>query len=114
MMEINDLDFCFLGKKSTFKGDIYLNGPTHIASNVEGKIIAETNSKISIEPSSIIKGSIDSYDIDIYGKVEGDVNSKGVLRLFPSAIVTGQVSARSLEIRPGAILNATSQTSDDN
>ncbi len=109
-MEIKDLDFCFLGKKSIFKGDLYLNGPTHIASTVEGNIITQTKAKISIEPSANIKGSIDSYDIDVYGKIEGNINSKGKLRLFPSAVVIGKVSANSLEIKPGAVLNAESET----
>ena len=109
-MEIKDLNFCFLGKKSTFKGDVYLNGPSHISSKVEGNIIAESNDIISIEPSSHIIGSISSYDIDIYGKVDGDIESKGRLRLFPSAIVTGTVKAKSMEIKPGAILNASSST----
>ncbi len=110
-MEIKDLNFCFIGKDSVITGDLQLNGPSHIACRVEGSVTIETDNKIQIEPSAYILGKIDCHDIDVYGHVKGNINSTGTLRLFPSAVVEGEINSHSLIIKPGAIVNAMSATS---
>lgn len=111
-MQLDDQSFCFFGKKSVIKGDLFLEGPTHISSMIEGNIQVEENFKLSIEPTGAVQGSLTAYDIDIYGKVEGDIISHGTLRIFPSAKVSGKITAKSLVIRPGATVNMIGHTND--
>lgn len=110
-MQLDDQNFCFIGKKSKIIGDLILDGPTHISSTIEGNLEVHPDHKLSIEPAGLVTGKIKAGDIDVYGQVEGDINASGTLRIFPCANVSGKISAKNLIIKPGAIVNMTGHTS---
>lgn len=111
-MQLNNQTFCFFGKNSKIKGDLFLDGPTHISSTIEGNIKLVENHKVSIEPTGRVLGTLKGFDIDIYGVVEGDITCDGTLRIFPSAKVAGKISAQSLVIKPGAKVDMIGHTND--
>lgn len=46
-----------------------------------------------------IDGSVTSAsDLDVYGVIEGDVNSSGHVQVHPRAIVKGMISAQSVNV----------------
>lgn len=111
-MQLDDQTFCFFGKQSVIKGNLYLEGPTHISSKIEGNLEIKVEHKLSVEPTGFIHGTLKGGDIDVFGKVEGDIISSGILTIYPSAQVSGHINAKSLIIRPGAIVNMKGHTSD--
>lgn len=111
-MQLGEQTFCFFGKNSTLKGDFELHGQTHINCKVYGHLNVVSEEVLSIGPESYIEGDITAFNIDIYGEVRGDITASNILRIFPSAVVEGKVSAKSLIIKPGAIINMTGHTRD--
>ena len=109
-MKLDDQNFFFLGKESILKGDIELYGPAHICGNLNGNIKIKDKFKLTIEPTAKVEGTINGHDIDIYGEVHGDVLCEGTLRIFPSSTIHGKINARSLVIKPGAVINITGHT----
>ncbi|OIQ17047.1 MAG: hypothetical protein BM556_12590 [Bacteriovorax sp. MedPE-SWde] len=111
-MELDNQSFCFFGKNTKINGDLFLEGPSHISSTIEGSITVKENHKLSIEPTGLVKGRLNAYDIDVYGKVDGEIVCHGTLRIFPSATVSGKITAKGLVIQPGASVNMIGHTND--
>jgi cytoskeletal protein CcmA (bactofilin family) len=109
-VSLDERDFVFIGKSSKFKGDLFISGPGHINGVLTGNIKVETENKLIVEPTGHIQGSIQGHDVDIYGRVDGDVITTGVLCIFPSAQITGKINARSMIIKPGAKINMIGHT----
>ena len=111
-MDIINQDFCFIGKKSKIIGDLVLNGPTHIGGEVEGNISIADDSKLIIEPTAVIQGTIKGSTVEIYGVVHGDISARENLKVFPSATINGKLTAKSLKVLPGAKLNIIGHTKE--
>lgn len=104
-IDLRDQDFSFLGKNSSFSGVFNLNGPTHLASQIEGEIYVKNNFELCIEQDGHIQGTIQCHDIDVYGSIEGTLESTGKVTIYPSAKVQGKIKAKDLIIYPGAVVN---------
>ena len=104
-MDLREQDFTFIGIGSVIKGDISLNGPSHICSTIEGDIAMNESHQLTIEPRGIVTGRIRCGDINIYGEVLGDITSKGKVKVFPTGKVKGQIVAKNINIAPGAKVN---------
>lgn len=104
---IKNLDFTFIGKNSNLKGDFTFTNDTKIAGAIEGKIIVNNNAKLTIEIGSVVLGTIEGFDVEIYGEFQGDIHSKGNVVVFPTGCIEGKVISKSLEVFPGANLNIT-------
>ena len=113
IIHLKDQNFSYLGKGSKVKGEFYLRGVTHILSHLEGDIVMEDQSDVSIEHEGAVKGSIKCNNLEIYGKFEGDLNSVGKVVIYPTASVSGKVQAKSLTVHPGASLNIQGHTNEN-
>ncbi len=107
---LNNLEFTYIGKKTNLEGDFSFSGETKIAGRIKGKISMQDLSKLTFEIGSQIDGIVEGQNIDIYGNFNGEIKVNGTLTLFPSAYVEGKIIAKNIEILPGAILNANTQT----
>jgi cytoskeletal protein CcmA (bactofilin family) len=106
---INDQDFRnfhynVLGSNSSLKGDLILSGDAIITSSIEGSIEMKGEGKLVLERGSYVKGKIKAIDLEIFGEVEGDIESNGLVSIRSSAHVTGTIKSRRLVIYPGAIV----------
>ena len=102
--------FSLFGKGSKIKGTFYLKGVTRLSSNVEGEIIMEDDEDLSIEREGEVKGLIKCFNLNIYGKFEGEVEAKGKITIYPSATFAGKINAGSISIHPGARINMEGHT----
>lgn len=109
-MDLRDQNFTFVGIGSVIKGDIVLNGPSHICSIIEGDIKMAEEFQLTIEPQGRIEGRIRCGDLNIYGEVNGDITSQGKVKVYPTGKVKGQIIAKNLNIAPGAIVNMQGHT----
>ena len=102
--------FSLFGKGSKIKGSFYLRGLTRLSSSVEGEIVMEDDEDLSIEREGEVNGLIKCYNLNIYGKFEGEVEAKGKVTIYPSATFSGKVNAEAISIHPGARINMEGHT----
>ena len=111
--DFRQFHYNILGTNSRVKGDLTLSGDAIITSHIEGSIEVLDQGKLILERGSFIKGKIKAIDLEIFGKVEGDIECSGLVSIRSSAEVTGSIKSSRLVIYPGAIveMKASSQES---
>ena len=114
---MNDYDFRqfnynVLGVNSTLKGDLVLVGDSIVTSNIEGSIEIKDNGKLTLERGSYIKGKVKAIDIEIFGRVEGEIECSGLVSIRSSAHVSGSIRSARLVIYPGAIVEMTANSQE--
>ena len=112
--DFKNINFSVLGQKTSFEGDLKFEGDTIINGHITGSITLLNEGKITFERSSIMKGELYCYDVDILGHFEGSIKAAGTLTIRSSGSVSGKIEAKQLSIFPGAIVNMEGQTFTDN
>lgn len=86
-------------------GDITSTGSFRIDGEFEGTI--QSSGKVVIGETGSVKGTLNSVEIEIEGKIKGKITVSEILSLRSTARVDGEVSTPKLAVEPGAIFNAT-------
>jgi len=94
-----------LATGTLIKGNILAEEDLRIDGKVEGKI--ECAGKVVVGPQGEIQGDIYCTNMDIVGRVIGNLVIKDILVIKSSGVFTGDLITGSLEIEPGAIFNGT-------
>ena len=92
----------YLGTGTKINGKLHFDGPATIDGEVDGEIIASAH--ITVGQQAIVKGKISAQSILVQGKVMADVVAEKKLEIQPPGSVVGDVTAMSLVIGDGAIL----------
>ncbi|NOT78533.1 MAG: polymer-forming cytoskeletal protein [Bacteriovoracaceae bacterium] len=101
-----------IGKETALSGNFHFRGSTHLLGKLSGEIKMMDQSKLILEIGSETKALIDCHDAEIYGEFSGEIKASGNVTLYPTAIFTGKVIAKTLEILPGAIVNMSGHTEE--
>ena len=109
---IQNQEFTYIGKASNLTGSFKFNGPTHLQGHLQGDIIVENFAKMILEIGSYTEGTLQCFDLDIYGEFIGDIRSNGRVTIYPTAFFEGKIVAKSLEILPGAVVNMNGHTEE--
>ncbi len=112
-IDLRDQKFSYFGTGSEISGSFKLVGPTHIAGPVDGTIEMLKEAELSIIHSGSFVGKIICKHVEIYGKVTGEIESTGKVKIFPTAIVEGKIRANDLVIYPGAKVNIEGNTAEE-
>jgi cytoskeletal protein CcmA (bactofilin family) len=91
------------------KGNIIAEEDLRIDGKVEG--VVECVGRVVIGPQAEIKGDIHCANVDIMGRVIGNLVIKDTLSLKTTANFSGDATTDKLEIEPGAIFNGTCKMS---
>lgn len=102
--DFREFNYNVLGAKSKFTGDLVLCGDAIITSEIHGSLEIKEEGKLVLERGSFIKGKIKAIDLEIFGKVEGDIECSGLVSIRSSAEVIGTIRSGRLVIYPGAIV----------
>lgn len=89
-----------IGKGTNIKGDIRSDGDFRIDGTLNGTI--NSNGKIVVGQTGIIKGEINCQNADFSGAVEAIIRVKELLTLKSTSRVNGEVYTGKLAIEPGA------------
>lgn len=92
----------YLGAGTKINGKVHFDGPATIEGEVEGEIISQAI--ITVGQQATIKGKISAVSILVQGKVMADVQAEKRLEIQPPGSVVGDITAQSLIIGDGAIL----------
>ncbi|MBF0205900.1 MAG: polymer-forming cytoskeletal protein [Oligoflexia bacterium] len=102
--------FTFMAADGELKGDFSFSGTVRLAATMEGTLSMREEGKLFIERDGCFKGSINGYDVDILGRMDGEILARGRVILRPSAVVKGKIIAKDLVIYPGALLDIDGET----
>ncbi len=74
---------------------------------LDGTIIGEVKSakKLVIGESGKIEGTVNCNESSIKGRIEGELNVKGLLHLLSSAFIKGKIVAKKMVVDEGAAYN---------
>lgn len=90
-----------IGINSTMEGNIETEGTIRIDGKVNGDV--KINGDVYIGKDAIINGNIFASNIFVSGKVEGNVEAKGILRALATAQLYGDIMVHSLITEEGSI-----------
>lgn len=108
--DFKNFNYNVLGAKSYVKGDLVITGDSIITSTIEGSIEVKEAGKLVLERGSFIKGKISAIDLEIFGKVEGEIECSGLVAIRSSAQVIGSIKSARLVIYPGAVVEMTANS----
>ena len=94
---------CHIGEGVIFKGSISAPDTVVVDGTVEGDITARA---VRIGVSGAVKGSLNSIDADIHGKLSDKVEVRQFLHVRSTGRVEGEVACGDVQIEKGAILAA--------
>lgn len=78
-------------------GSVKLEGST-----VEGNISSDNS--IAILPQSQVTGNLAAADVENHGKIVGDISAAGSIQMRSTAVLTGNLTAGSINVESGAII----------
>lgn len=85
------------------KGEIVSPCDIRIDGTFEGKI--QSKGRVVIGETAFIKGDIICDNVDLWGKVEGNVFVKDTLNLKDGCVVNGNLNIRKISVELGATFN---------
>ena len=88
---------------TVIKGEIISPNDIRIDGLFEGKVISK--SRVVIGESANVKGDIICENIDLWGKVDGNLFVKDTLSLMEGCSVNGNLNVKRLAVELGSIFN---------
>ena len=88
---------------TVIKGEIISPSEIRIDGTFEGKV--QTKGRVVVGESAVVKGDIICENIDLWGKVNGNVFVKDTLALMEGCQVDGNLNVKRLSVELGATFN---------
>jgi cytoskeletal protein CcmA (bactofilin family) len=97
---------CLIGAGTDIQGSVTFSGGLRIDGHVRGSIVAVDGkpSTVVLSEKARVEGEIRVSHVVVNGTVVGPIIGAEYLELQPKAVVTGDVSYRTIEIHLGAVL----------
>lgn len=92
-----------MGPNDSLEGKLTYDGHVHVDGRAEGELRVSGN--IEVASGAKVKALLEASNVTIKGDVEGALNARDKLVLGKNAKLSGDVTARRLQIEDGASLN---------
>lgn len=89
------------------EGDIQATKDIRIDGTLVGTV--QTNGRLVLGPASKVTGGVNSPNIDIYGMVEGNIVSTGIVILRKDSKIKGTITTVTMMVEAGATFNGESK-----
>ncbi len=96
---------------TVIKGEILSPCDLRIDGTFDGKL--QSKGRVVIGETAVIKGDIYCDNIDLWGKVEGNLYVRDTLALKEGCTVTGNLHIKKLSVELGAVFNGNCRTISD-
>ena len=100
-LNVNSISRISVG--TVIKGEITSPYDIRIDGTFEGKV--QTKGRVVVGENAFVKGDIICDNIDLWGKVEGNVYVKDTLALMEGCKVDGNLNTRRLSVELGSTFN---------
>jgi len=88
-----------ISQHCSIEGDLITQNSIKLDGRVQGNL--QVAGQAIIGESGLVKGDVQSVDLLVFGRLEGNVRAKAV-RLKSSARILGNIETETLEVDPGA------------
>ena len=105
MLDVNAISRISAG--TVIKGEILSPGDIRVDGTFEGKI--QSKGRVVIGETANVKGEIICENVDLWGKVEGDIFAKNTLSLKEGCVMNGDLHIRKIAVELGSTFNGTCQ-----
>ena len=92
-----------ISEGTSITGEIKSSHDIRVDGNIKGKLYSE--GRIVVGEHAVINGTLLCGNLDLWGKIEGDVYVKELLSLKGTSSITGNLHIRKLQVEMGAELN---------
>jgi cytoskeletal protein CcmA (bactofilin family) len=92
---------CYIAEGITVEGKITGNRSVGIDGNFEGEL--DISSRVVIGESGELKGNINAEDVEVSGKVTGNIIADNFMEAKPTGQIVGDIEASRLVIADGAL-----------
>jgi cytoskeletal protein CcmA (bactofilin family) len=99
--EVRTRSVSVIGPTLIFKGELSANEDLIIEGEIEGKI-AHQDKNLTVGKSGRVKADIHAQQIEILGRVDGDIRGDGIVKLAKTAIVNGNIKCGRISMEDGA------------
>ena len=106
VVNVNSLSRISAG--TVIKGEILSPNDIRIDGTFEGRI--QSKGRVVVGESATIKGDIVCENVDLWGKVEGNLFVKDTLSLKEGCVVSGNLHIRRLSVELGSTFNGNCKT----
>ena len=110
VFDLKEKNFSSIGAKSKSEGQVFYTGHVRFYAKHTGQLEMGPDSKLIIEREGSVSGEIQCDDLEVYGCLEGICHSSGRVIIYPGAMVSGEIHAKSLVVYPGSYLNIEGHT----
>ena len=90
-----------IGAAATIRGDITGKGDLVISGRVDGTVDLPDNDA-NVEATGFMEGGILARNVNIRGKVQGDIEARRKVTIFATGTVIGTIMAARIQIEDGA------------
>ncbi len=109
---VRENSISIIGKDLKLKGDFKFANEVHVYGEIEGTIQFAAEGKLVIEQSGKIFGKLMCDQVEIYGMVDGSIESTSSVIVRSSGKIKGTIHAKNLSVYPGALLNIEGHTKE--
>ena len=96
----------FLGADASFDGTLEFQGAIRLDGRVKGKILS-SNGTLIVGENAAVDAEIHVNVIIVMGEVNGLIEAKDRIEVFPPGRVGGEIHSPVVSIEPGGIFNGT-------
>jgi cytoskeletal protein CcmA (bactofilin family) len=98
-------DRSIIGEQISIEGNIRGKGDLVVEGSVKGSIQVEAH-HLTIGAKGEVESEIHAANVTISGKLKGNVNAKGKVKITKEADFNGEIKAKSISVEDGAHLKA--------
>jgi cytoskeletal protein CcmA (bactofilin family) len=98
-----------IGQSITIKGEIVAREPFVIAGRVEGTIEVDGHT-LTVAEGATVDATVSANAVVVQGNVKGDLSAASKIVIQPTARIEGELSAPTISIADGAIVQGKVET----
>lgn len=103
IVNVNDITRISLG--TAIRGDIISSSDIRVDGKIDGTVFS--NGRIVVGEKAALSGNLLCTNLDLWGKVNGDIYVKDTLSIKSTCEIDGNINVRRLQVEMGAQINGT-------
>lgn len=102
---VNVNDVTRISKGASLKGNLVSTTDIRVDGTMDGVVFSE--GRIVVGETAVMSGSLLCTNLDMWGKIDGDIYVKDTLSIKNLAVVNGNIYVRKIQVEMGAQINGT-------